>query len=327
MDKDNLLKEKLIKFLEELGIDVTYKRFTSNNVMIRCPFAKVSGHAKQYDNNPSFGLRLSNNGFYYNCFTCGRRGRSIIQFVDALVKEGVIAKKITGYELQNSIKSRFPKYTETVEDNEEALYVKNVDGIDYDNRKIFTYNRKRGLNKKTIRIAKIGYLKKYSSVIFPVYDYNNVLRGYVYHRIDGRLPRYKNKLDTSNVFYLEWLIQGTKGIIVEGIYDALITYQHLRQLKLLNEYSVISTFGTSFSTQHLRLLVHYFDTLIIYTDNDIAGIKMEKKLIKFLRKKLPSMYSIEYEGKDPAEVNRNDFYHLLKSIKPAGTLSNISMKY
>ena len=329
---DDILRDRVIDFLEKIGIDVKLRRFTTDNVQIQCPFAIIpnSGHEHAIDRKPSFGLQITATGFRYNCFTCHRKGRSLVQFVDALVKEGVIESNISAYELQNSVKIEFPDYYEQHYDNvkDDTDKFKIIPGEQhFSNVAVNELFCKRKLERKTISEMGLLYDGKLWRIIFPCYNKKKIIIGYVAQFINGRLPKYKNFIDSGELLYLEWLIKGKIGIIVEGMYDAIKVYQHLRNLDMLKKYSVVGTFGSEISSTQIDLFVRYFKVLILMGDNDYGGKRMEKSIYYMCRKKLPLIYKAEYPHKDPDLLSIGSFEKSIKNIFPYGSMGIPDKKY
>lgn len=311
---EELLRLQVIDFLEsKIGLDVSYKRFTNKNVQLRCPFAKVSGHTKEIDSNPSLGLKITTNGFLWNCFTCHRSGRSLISFINALKKEGAITTKVSAYELQNSIEVSFPKFYEKYSFNEKEEFQGTLKDFRVLTKNFYKYNEeKRGVSKSTIKDLSIMYNRETKQVIFPCFDSRKKLHGYISHYTNGRLPKYSNNFDVGDLLYLEWLIQGDIGIICEGMYDTVVTYQHLKNLDMLNNYSVVNTLGSEVSDTQIKKMIKHFRILILFGDNDSAGIEQEKSIYNRVKSKIPLVYKLSYRGKDPATVNFSQFQNIIK---------------
>lgn len=300
------LNEKIIFFLSSLGIDTNNSRITNDNVMISCPFAPIGGHSRGIDRKPSFGLRIIDNNFYYNCFTCGIRGRGLVNLVEELNKYGLINRGIEeAYKLQNSLLLSFPEYDSDFDsnsDNSYDLYEGNDEFSDY----FWEYNKKRGLNEISIAELKLKWNSEKESIIFPVFNYAKEEVGYVQH-IPGK-GYFNSKFDRDRTVYLEWLIKGKAGILVEGMYDAAITYQHLRLCNLLDKYSVVGMFGSTVTLKQCNLLEKHFDKIIIYSDNDLAGIKMDNDVYRILSKRMPLIFKLRYEGGDPGDVKNSKMF-------------------
>lgn len=305
------LNEKVIYLLDNLGVDVNNIRFTNDNIMIGCPFAAIGGHTNSIDRKPSFGLKVTDSGFYYNCFTCGVRGRGLVHLVEELNSYGLINGGIDeAYKLQSSLRLNFPEYEFDFNNSDDSGYdlYEGDDGFsDY----FWEYNKKRGLNTTSISQLELKWDSKKESIIFPVFNFAKEEVGYVQH-IPGK-GYYNSKFDRDRTVYLEWLIKGKTGILVEGMYDAAITYQHLRLNNLLDKYSVVAMFGSKVTLKQCALVEKHFDRVIIYSDNDLAGIKMDNDVYRILSKRMPLIFKLHYEGSDPGIIKNSKMFKKLLS--------------
>jgi 5S rRNA maturation endonuclease (ribonuclease M5) len=282
-------------------------------------------HKENVDRNPSFGLKVSKQGFLYNCFTCGIRGRSLVKFIEELQRHDIIPETMEAYKLQNAIHPEFHEYGKgTYRDNEEIRVVKVPGEVGSRDLAYIQYHRERGVKLNTLDDLQVRYIKKDAKVIFPVYDWKHRLKGYVEHKIKSSYPKYSNEVNKSENLYLEWLIRRnvTCGIVVEGIYDAIVTYQHLYDLGQLNNFNVVAMLGSKIGAKQVDLVSKYFNRVILYADNDEAGIMMEDKFYQFGHKKIPAIYRLRYMGGDPADVNIEKFKQNLNArITPYGMRS------
>src|SRR5690606_16370679 len=96
--------------------------------------------------------------------------------------------------------------------------------------------------------------------------------------------------------------RNTIGIITEGMYDVLRTYYYLKELNLLDKYSVVGTFGAEVSVPQFRKIKEYFDRIILYGDNDSAGVGMERDIYKAVRRSIPIILKFNYKGHDAGKV-------------------------
>lgn len=313
------IQSSILKFLEKLGLDVSVYRLTNNNIMIRCPFAENT-HVNGTDHKPSFGIKIGSGGFLYNCFTggCDHSGHSILEFVEDLVAEGIIkANPDEALHLQNSLKIEFPEYEETYQEEigrEVDLELREKRNID--NPKFVLYNNKRGIRVETLNKLDVEYDRENRIINFPVFDRRKKLVGFIDHNMGRSDPKYYNRdFDKRLYLYLEWLItEGTIGIVVEGVYDAILVYQHLMDLDLLHKYSVVSLLGTKVPPQQLDKLNKYFDRLILMGDNDVAGIDMEQRIWRGLNRRLPLIYKAYYKENDPGNIfNAEQFYNYISN--------------
>jgi hypothetical protein len=317
MELNSQLKNAILLMLEQLGVSTEGYRETNGNIQIRCPFAACEGssHADGTDSNPSFGIKLNGNKFRFNCFTCSdKKGNSLIELIQMLLDHKVIKSKGNAFSLQNAIKIRFPKYYEhfVKEEREVDLDLSVYEELDSE---FYEYNKKRGLEKSTIKECGLKYDSINKRVVFSCKDINSKLVGYATHSIEGKKPKYSNECDTGSYLYLEWLIKGKIAVITEGFYDALLAYQHLRNLNLLDKYSAVGMFGAEITMTQIKKLTKYFDRLVLMGDNDEAGIKMEQTIWKKAHKKIPLIMKVRYSGKDVGTIKDTNTFKKYFDVK------------
>jgi DNA primase len=315
---------QVVDFLEHIGIDVSFKRFTTDNVQIRCPFARISGHRDGVDSNPSLGMKITQDkGFMWHCFTCGRKGRSLIGFIKELQTTGVISDATEAYRLQNAIQVKFPDFYDD-DDTGEKQKAYSLDSFvkATHSRAAITYHtKKRRIANDVADDCSLYFDRAHHQVVFPCYSYeDDKLHGWVAHYITGRKPKYSNNFYTGDFLYLEWLIDATSVIVVEGMYDAIKIYSHLKALNMLHAYSVVGTFGSEVSMRQVDKLVQKADRVLLMGDNDDAGIKMEQRIFTMIRRRNPFVYKLPYVGKDPDEVSLKAFVGVIKSRVPFRSL-------
>lgn len=309
--------EELINFLNEIGINTERIKISNNNLQISCPFASVSKlHKNGTDFNPSFGIKIDDEkGFVYNCFTCGIKGHSLLQLVQELYNNDLInIDLIDVIKIQNKLLTgKLLKIGEKKRPHNYSL----IGNFDYD-IDFIGYNIERGVRIDILKKLGIRYIKNEKKIIFPIYTKDNIYKGYIEKIINcNTKSKYINKFIDSDFLYLEQFIgNNTIGIIVEGVYDAIVTYQHLYDLKLLNEYSVVATLGANVSSLRLDKIVDLFDFIIVYGDNDNAGMNMNRIINNKLKNRVLMINKIVYDEKDPAEVSLLKFNKYIKNIKP-----------
>lgn len=315
------LTQKILNKLEEAGIDISNNKVSNNNILIKCPFAHISGHSKGYDSNPSFGFKVTDKkGFVYNCFTCHRSGTSFIKLYEELKKYNIINNKLNPYDIQNELIISIFSNKGNRDDAEKKEIYNLVGEPNYSNYEFISYNLKRGINVKTLKELRIRFDEKTSDIIIPAYDFYGHYKGYINHNPNRIDKKYINKFSSKDFLFLEnkILLKGRKGIVVEGVYDAIKIYQFLNELNLRYDYSVIALLGSSPPAIQINLLTEYFNSLLLMGDNDKAGIEMEKNIYRIIKYKIPNIWRVKYDKSDPAELNLAEFKEALTKIRPFG---------
>lgn len=290
------------KFLAELGIPTGRSFYSSGNLMIECPFAE-SRHSDGKDRKPSMGLRITENGLLWNCFSCSTRGNSFASFAQELVSEGVIDK------VPPSIANYTLKYLELKKNNRKVKTKKKsvTEIVGKITEEFYNYVvGKRGAYYDTVQQLELGYNK--GLFLFPVKNIKGKLVGYVTHRIG---EKYKNdNFDVSEVFYLEHLCRYKNVIVVEGMFDAVIIWQYVQELKL--PYDVLCPFGVEMSPYHYEFLRRY-KNVVLASDNDFAGAKMRTNIDSKL-KTSSVIWLLKYYKKDPAMLTLKEFEYAIDNL-------------
>ena len=150
----------------------------ANNIVMQCPFAAVSGHARQVDHTPSLGIKPDEhaNGGTWNCFSCGRRG-DIAWFFHSLEREAgydcsaALARlEAILYLAPDQIASRIPPYEShflpaaapyrVFPESWLAPYLGRVP------QKLLD----RGITLDTCRAWQIGFDRQQQRIVYPVRD-------------------------------------------------------------------------------------------------------------------------------------------------------------
>jgi DNA primase len=132
------------------------------------------------------------------------------------------------------------------------------------------------LNHKIITINKTGY--KYDifqgRIIFPIQDHHGRIIAFGGRSIDNTLPKYLNTQETT-IF--------RKGKTIYGLYQIkktcikpkyLLVVEGYIDVITLTQYDinyVVSSLGTSTTSEHIKLLFQYTNTVIYCYDGDQAG--------------------------------------------------------
>lgn len=158
----------------------------------------------------------------------------------------------------------FVKFDEDIVRNlHENLYV-DTDGLEYMHGRNFT--------DETLDYFNIGYSSKQSMVTVPVYTHSGLLVGMVGRSVKEK--RFKNTtgLPGTRIFFnVNNAKRYESCIVVESAFDAMTVHQ-------AGFPNVVATLGGYLSKEKHELLSRYFNTLIIATDKDEAGISLGKTI-------------------------------------------------
>lgn len=159
--------------------------------------------------------------------------------------------------------------------------------------------------------------------IFPIMDLRGRVLGFGARVLDSSLPKYLNSPETAiyskgkNLYGLNFSKEHIKkegfALIVEGYLDFIIPYQ-------AGVKNIIATLGTSLTTDQIRLLKRYSNTVIMVYDPDEAGESASLRNLDLFISEDVNVYIAELsEGLDPDSYIRKfgaeDFLKKIKSSK------------
>ena len=159
--------------------------------------------------------------------------------------------------------------------------------------------------------------------IFPIMDLRGRVLGFGARVLDSSLPKYLNSPETviyskgKNLYGLNFSKDHIKkekfALIVEGYLDFIIPYQS-------GVRNIIATLGTSLTTDQIKLLKRYTNTVIMVYDPDEAGETASLRNLDLFISEDVNVYIAELsEGLDPDSYIRKfgaeDFLKKVKSAK------------
>jgi DNA primase len=199
-----------------------------------------------------------------------------------------------------------------VKENVDELVLDNI-LINYDNQedvaKISTLVE-RGLSLQTLQYFEVGFSNEKNRVVIPVRAQNYKLTGFIGRAIESHQePRYlynKGFKRADNLFNVQNAKQHPTCIIVEGSVDCMFVHQ-------AGFPNVIATLGAAISEKQVKMIRKFFDNIIIFSDNDDAGIAMRRGIIEMCRGKNLSFASIPSGLKDPGEMSSNEIQQAINN--------------
>ena len=160
-------------------------------------------------------------------------------------------------------------------------------------------------------------------VIFPIMDVRDKIIGFGARVLDASLPKYINSPETpiyskgKNLYGLNFSKESIKkegyALVVEGYLDFIIPYQAGVQ-------NIIATLGTALTTDQLKLLKRFSNTVIMVYDPDEAGEAASLRNLDLFISEDVNVYIAELtDGLDPdgyiRKFGTEDFLKLVKSSK------------
>ena len=322
-------RASLLDLLKDSGMSPTDG---SKNVMICCPMAPYTGqHRRLTASRPSMGIRHTDHGpFLVNCFTCGYRSTSLGKLFEDLAFKSHdnsylkwVDKAVQLEQLDVdailSVLDSFERGTKvSFKAKDQPIY--NEEYKEYAGHYDHWYWETRGVRAETCWRWEVGFDEKRQRIVIPIRDKDNNIRGATGRSISEiTKPKYHNYWEMGKGYWLlgESLCLGKSLIVVEGPLDALIVDQHLGELFLREEYSVVALMGSSFTKRQLDTMCHLATEIVFFMDRDESGrIATEKMAAAFQGRILTS--SVQYgisTAKDPGSVKIDEFEKLLYNTR------------
>ncbi len=270
-----------------------------NEVNIFCPFHK-NLHSPAFYINMKTGL--------WQCFnpSCGKKGNFRHLYKQVTGKPFGKDIKLDHVALQNNI-DRELNYEEA---EKEQLNISDIE-IDYSNEddlvKLLTLHE-RGLEYNILEHFEVGYSIAKDRVVIPVRDAQYKAVGFIGRAIKSEQePRYlynKGFKRADVLFNIQNAKQYSSCIIVEGSIDAMFIHQ-------AGFPNVVATLGSKISDYQYKLMKRYFDSIIVFSDNDEAGEQMKRDILFACSGK--DLYTVELpaDKKDAGEMTQEEIINTL----------------
>ena len=291
--------EKEIKDLF-LNHNIYISSNTGEEINVFCPFHKNSNSAAMYINIKT-GL--------WQCFnpSCAKKGNFRQLYYGITGKSFGKSYFIDPYNLDKELNKYKNEY---VVDN--SLNIDSI-AIDYDkDAYLLDTLIERGLSLDTLKYFEVGYSKEKNRVVIPVRSASYELVGFIGRAtLDSQQPRYLYNKGFRRADYL-FNLQNAKAhgdvIIVEGSIDAMFVHQ-------AGFNNVVASLGAAIPKSQIILLKKYFDKIIIFSDNDMAGEAMGDGIIEQCLGKNISVAEVSKGLKDPGEMNTEQIQNAIKFAK------------
>lgn len=298
------------QLLKSLNINVV--KLTGDNYICKCPF-----HKDGTEEHPSFGIHRTTGVF--NCFTCGARGNLVHLVASRLgVTEMEAIRLIEREQLNITI--------ETVKNYEIPSWVNRYskrDGIPVLNDSVLElykenhpYLQQRGITIETAEAWGCGYDRWMDRITFPVRDLKNNLLGIIGRSVTDQTPKYYfydgfpkggtlyglNKFEESN----------DTVIVCEGVIDVMWLWQSGIR-------NVVAIMGSMMTDAQAEIVRELGTRLIIWLDNDAAGMKGTKLIVEKLssRMRISQVVWANFpDFKDPHLMDETTINKALETMQP-----------
>lgn len=188
----------------------------------------------------------------------------------------------------------------------------------WNNTKAQAYMYGRGFDEETLRYFEIGYSPKMGGeVVYPVHNpKGDTCVGVVGRGVDRKFFDNSKNLPKKRVLYNlnNARKESSKVVVVEAGFDA----QRIHQAGFPN---VVATLGLPVTEEQIGLMERNFTTVIVFTDNDDAGMAARHKIMNKTRQCAVLHASCDYGTLYPEEGENIPADKESKRPKDAGDLS------
>ena len=159
--------------------------------------------------------------------------------------------------------------------------------------------KKRKINKKSINKYHLGYDEYTNRLVIPVFSINGDCVGLTRRSVSNeQKPKYLHtqSLPKSALLYgWEKLSFRKKYItLVEGNIDAIKVNQ-------INKMNAVALMGVNISNIQVDLMANHFSTVMLMLDNDEAGEKATRDIVRRLEHKM-EVFRVNYNTDDPGDL-------------------------
>lgn len=266
--------------VKDLLIELGFQKVkeSGENVMASCPFHK--------DNHPSFGVHKDN--LMWNCFSCKRAG-TLAELISAVADKSIqfCTKYIVRFVARTVFRPKFEVERKIISDVPERHRYHSPQLLE------------KGFLKEALEHWSVGYDPESKAAVIYWRDRQGNLVGYEYKYFKDSF-RFRKEVDTGSFLYGEDKVIGNSIIVIESPLDCIWAFQN-------NLFNVVAV-GGHVSNMQISLLKRY-KKIIIWMDNDEAGIFASRKIYKDLNK-TNQLFTVDYivKKKDLGEMTLDEIW-------------------
>lgn len=265
------------RLCKRMGLDDPAEA-TGGWLVLSCPFAPHT-HAKGRDRNPSFRIRVNQEGRSgFHCFSCHEHGNltDLVLRVTALNgrQDGALAAWADSLEMEVD----FEDFETGV-----ARHAVSAEALDADvlfalypeawaQQSARDYLRRRGVTKEAADIMRLRYDRTKGRVLFPVCDRAGTLRGFVgrsiYPQAEVSHYTYPPLQKSQHLLGAEGMRKGMRDVVVV---EGQFAFAHLISIGALDHFDVVATMGSTMSAAQASMLIDHGAIVHLLYDDDAAG--------------------------------------------------------
>lgn len=286
------LESEIRKLFSEYNINIQTE--SGKEATLYCPFHKNT-------HSPAFYINLKTG--LWQCFnpSCDRKGNFRQLYKHITGKSYGHMGAIDPVNLQRVLDDA------CIDGREEVLDISGIE-IDFDSGDVSLVQPliDRGLSIETIKYLDIGFSKIKNRIVIPVRDSSFKVVGLIGRAVlDNQEPRYlynKGFKRADVLFNIQNAKKFNECIVVEGSLDCAKVIQSGFK-------NCVATLGAKLSENQSALLRRFFDTIIIFSDRDDAGLAMCDAIIRSCEGKDLWRMMIPDHLKDPGEMSEQEIQH------------------
>jgi len=289
----------ITSYVESKGVQIV--RDDGQELACYCPF-----HSNL--DTPAFYINKSTG--LWICFnpSCGKTG-SIRDLMNFFGDKGKIVKD---YSLSDIEKNLLYDNTER-EDNswDEALDSISLSYPEDLNKVQYLVDR--GFTETTLSYFDIAFSDSKRRIVIPARNERHKVIGFIGRAVEADVqPKYlysKGFPRKDILFNLNNAKRYESCVVVEGSLDAMKVHQ-------AGFPNVVASLGATITDGHIKRLCRYFDSIVVFSDNDAAGRAMRDEIISKCYDKTVKIVEFQDPGcKDPGEMSEEQIAdHIDKAI-------------
>jgi hypothetical protein len=292
----NKIQSIIETLFQEYGISI-YNRL-GQEIYIYCLF---------HDNHHSPAMSINIKTGLWQCFnpSCGKTGNLRQLYHHITGKSLSRHLTIDPIELQREIDKGFNKR------KDEELSLESM-RVDYSSSEIelLSYLLDRGYSKQTLIDFEVCYSRVKERVVIPVRSVNYELVGYIGRAVSNdQEPKYlynKGLKRKTILFNLNNAKAYDSVIVCEGSLDCLKIHQ-------AGFKNCVATLGAKVSQEQISLIRKFFDTVIVFSDDDEAGRSMRDDIITGCLGKEILLMQVPEGFKDPGDLTEQQIQQCFQS--------------
>lgn len=289
----------LVDVLEDVGVEV--HKITGDEIQCRCPVH----HRTKGRESHRFTFYLNIDTGLWHCFTCGARG-NLYQLISDLTTDLGQLWKIQSHLITQGLRRLDPeeaKYDESV--------TPDLDWMSYAQFSPLPKSvlKNRNLDPEVAIRYGIRWDTKLKATLTPIVSPLGELRGYQQKKQGwvNNYPSGVHKRDT--LFGIERAFAPT-AILLESPLDVARFHSVYDGM----DYRAVASFGANVSHEQLALLYRRFDRLVVALDNDDAGRKETKRLVRLVPSFRGGLAYWNYAPDDPKDIGEMSDTQIIKGI-------------